>query len=91
MFGENGYTYESFSAAGTSTLSDGTPCVLHSLNITDTTAGTITVKVGTATTAATACVIVGGAANSFVFDTALPGLVIVRNGSTKGNVTYTLI
>jgi len=90
--GTDRYKYGTFSVAGTITLSDGDPVVLHTLNITDTTAGTITVKDGTAAAASTVCVHVGGAAGSFRYDAEFgSGLVIVTNGSTKGNVTYTKI
>jgi hypothetical protein len=89
--GMDRYKYAAFTVAGTVTCSDGTPCVLHCLNITNTTAGTITVTEGTAAAAATIGVWLGGTMNSFRLDAELTGLQIVTDANIHGNVTYTLI
>jgi len=94
MIGNDRYKYGTFSVAGTVTLSDGTPCVLHCLNITDTTAGTVTILDGTystATTFATVGLHLGGTMGSFRYDAELgKGLQIITDADIKGNVTYTL-
>jgi hypothetical protein len=91
--GTDRYKYGTFTTAGTITLSDGTPCVLHSLSLTDTTAGNITVKNGTTTTAATALLITAGTQMTYgPLDIELGGgLVVVTSGNTKGMIAYTLI
>ena len=86
------YKYGTFSVAGTVNLSDGTPCVLHTLNITDTTAGTVTIKAGTAAASGTVALVVAGVAGSYRYDAEIgTGLSVVTVGNVKGCVTYTLI
>lgn len=90
--GQDRYSYGTFSVAGTVTLSGGTPCVLHCLNITDTTAGTVSVVNGTSAAAATVALIIGGTQNTYRMDAELStGLSVITNANIKGNVTYTLI
>ena len=91
--GPDVYNYATFSVAGTVTLSDGTPCILHSLSLTDTTTGTVTVRDGTLAAAATCMLILAGTQMTYgPLDMEIPnGLRIVTSGNTKGVVSYTLI
>ena len=87
---ESRYKYGTFSVAGTVAITPN-PVVLHTVNITDTTAGTVNVLAGTAVGSGTAAFIVGGVVGSFVMDAELTGLSIVTTGNVKGNVSYVVI
>lgn len=82
------YAYATISVAGTYNISN-TPVILHTVNLTDTTPGTVTICDGNA---ATVALIVAGALASFRFDTELgQGLKVVTNGNTKVSIAYSKI
>jgi hypothetical protein len=87
----NVYNYATVSVSGTSTVAT-IPTMVHTINLTDTTAGTMTVLNGTAAAAGTAAYIVAGGRQDYLFDMFLPnGLVVVTNANIKGVITYTSV
>jgi hypothetical protein len=87
---ESRYKYGTFSVAGTVAIT-ANPVILHTINLTDTTAGNVTVLAGTAVGSGTAVLLTAGTQNSYIFDAEMTGLSIVTSGNTKGNFTYVLI
>ena len=87
---ESRYKYGTFSTAGTVNVT-ASPVVLHTITLTDTTAGNITILAGTAVGSGTAVLITAGTQNSYIIDAEMTGLSIVTSGNTKGNYTFVLI
>ena len=92
VVGTDRYSYGTFSVAGTVNCSTG-PAILHSISLTDTTTGTITVRDGTAAAAATALLITSGTQMTYgPLDIEMgTGLAVVTVGNMKGMVAYTKI
>jgi hypothetical protein len=85
------FAYATISVAGTVNIATQS-AFLHSLNITDTTAGTLTIKNGTAAASGTVGLHLGGAVDSFIYDVVCgSGISVVTAGNIKANVSYAII
>jgi hypothetical protein len=83
--------YATLSVAGTVNVSTG-PCFLHNVNFNDTTAGTLTIKDGTAVTSATVAVLLCGTPGTQFFDVDCgTGLSAITSGNNKVTLSYAKI
>ena len=89
--GSDRYNYATTSVAGTLTINNG-PCLIHNINLTDYTIGTMTFLNGTATDSGTVALILSGTPSSYNLDEELSsGLVVVTNANIKSNISYVKI
>jgi hypothetical protein len=83
--------YATLSVAGTVSIST-TPAFLHTINLNDSVAGTLTVKDGTAAAAATVGVVICGTPGYRMFDVDCPnGLQAITNANNKITISYAKI